>query len=85
MSEKRKGVDSGKWKGKKRSLESRMKMSAAKKGKPMRSLRKLSDEQVREIRATIGYRQIAEFARRYGVGESTIRRVRDGEYYKVLQ
>lgn len=75
MSEKRKGVDNGKWKGKKRSLESRMKMSAARKGKPLTKLRRLTDEQVREIRSTIGYRQIALFARRYGVGESTIRRI----------
>ncbi len=81
MSELRLGKDNGKWKGKARSIESRMKMSAAKKGRPNLFLRKLTDQQVSEIRETIGYRQVAEFARRYGVGESTIRRIRDGIYY----
>lgn len=78
MSAVRKGRDCGNWKGKKRSLESRIKMSAARKGKPNYKRRVLSSEQVCEIRQNLGYRQIAEFARRFGVGESTIRRIRDG-------
>lgn len=85
MSEKRKGIDNGKWKGKKRSAESRLKMSIAKKGKPNIWARKLTHEQIKEIHETLDYRQIATFARRYKVGESTIRRIRDGEYYKDAQ
>lgn len=80
-SQMRAGKDNGKRKGTTRSLESRQKQSNARQGWQNIAARKLSVDQVREIRATLGYRQIASFARRYGVGESTIRRVRDGAYY----
>lgn len=77
MSEQRRGKDNGKWKGKKRSAESRAKMSAAAKGKPKPWRRVLTDEQVREIRSRIGYRNIEALAREFGVGATTIRRIRD--------
>ena len=84
-SAKRAGVDNGGWKGKKRTEENRAKIRAAKIGVPNLTVRKLTEEHVKEIRATLGYRQIALFARRYGVGESTIRRIRDGELYKEVR
>jgi len=68
--------------GKKVSQESKKKMSQAKSGKPIFVKRVLSSEQVLEIRQRVGYRNIAMLAREYGVGESTIRRIRDGKAYK---
>ena len=63
------------------SKESKAKISASNLGKPKFKKRVLTAEQVLEIRPRIGYRNIAQLAREYGVGESTIRRIRDGERY----
>ena len=63
------------------SEESKAKISASNLGKPKLKKRVLTAEQVLEIRPRIGYRNIAQLAREYGVGESTIRRIRDGERY----
>ena len=63
------------------SEESKAKISASNLGKPKFKKRVLTAEQVLEIRPRIGYRNIAQLAREYGVGESTIRRIRDGERY----
>ena len=71
--------------GKKISNESKQKMSQAKFGKPVFVKRVLTVEQILEIRQRIGYRNIALLAREYGVGESTIRRIRDGKAYKDVQ
>ena len=67
--------------GKKISEKSKAKISASNLGKPKFKKRVLTAEQVLEIRPRIGYRNIAQLAREYGVGESTIRRIRDGERY----
>jgi len=64
------------------SEESKAKISVAMKGKIVLKKRSLSSEQVLEIRQRVGYRNIAMLAREYGVGESTIRRIRDGKAYK---
>jgi len=64
------------------SEESKAKISAAMKGKIVLKRRCLSAEQVLEIRQRVGYRNIAMLAKEYGVGESTVRRIRDGEAYK---
>jgi len=61
--------------------ETKAKMSASKSGKPVLAKRVLSDDQVREIRFLLQTEYIAEIARRFNVGESTIRRIRDGERY----
>ena len=71
--------------GKKISNESKQKMSQAKFGKPVFVKRVLTVEQVLEICQRIGYRNIALLAREYGVGESTIRRIRDGKAYKDVK
>ena len=63
------------------SEESKAKISASNLGKPKFKKRVLTAEQVLEIRPRIGYRNIAQLAREYNVGESTIRRIRDGERY----
>ena len=63
------------------SEESKAKISASNLGKLKLKKRVLTAEQVLEIRPRIGYRNIAQLAREYGVGESTIRRIRDGERY----
>ncbi len=63
------------------SEESKAKISASNLGKPKFKKRVLTPEQVLEIRPRIGYRNIAQLAKEYGVGESTIRRIRDGERY----
>ena len=63
------------------SEESKAKISASNLGKPKLKKRVLTAEQVLEIRPRIGYRNIAKLAREYGVGESTIRRIRNGERY----
>ena len=49
--------------------------------KAVLSRRVLTNEQVLEIRQKLGYRKIAMLSREYKVGESTIRRIRDGERY----
>ena len=67
--------------GKKLSEESKQKISEAKMGKPIIAKRVLSADKVLEIRQRVGYRNIAMLAREYGVGESTIRRIRNGECY----
>jgi len=63
------------------SEESKAKISASNIGKPKFKKRVLTAEQVLEIKPKIGYRNIALLAREYGVSESTIRRIRDGERY----
>jgi len=60
----------------------RLKISLARTGKPVLAKRVLSENQVREIRIMLQNHSIAHIARQYSVGESTIRRVRDGERYK---
>lgn len=65
--------------------ETKEKMRKAKLGKPLIANRVLSDDKVREIRSKLGYRNIAKLAREYGVGESTIRRIRNGERYEDVK
>ena len=67
--------------GKKISEEAKEKIRQAKTGKPLVANRILTNEQVLEIRLALSYRNIAKLARQFGVGESTIRRIRDGERY----
>jgi group I intron endonuclease len=67
--------------GAKLSNESKERISKGKTGKIVLAKRVLTAEQVLEIRPKIGYRNIAMLAREYGVSESTIRRIRDGERY----
>ena len=67
------------------SEESKAKISAAMTGKIVLKKRLLTKEQVLEIRQRLGYRNIAMLAREYGVGESTIRRIRNGEAYKDVK
>jgi len=67
------------------SEESKAKISLAMKGKIILKKRSLSAIQVLEIRERVGYRNIAMLSREYGVGESTIRRIRDGEVYKDVK
>jgi len=71
--------------GAKLSNESRDKISKGKTGKVVLAKRVLTTEQVLEIKSRIGYRNIAMLAKEYKVGESTIRRIRDGEAYKDVQ
>jgi group I intron endonuclease len=59
----------------------KQKMSVSKTGKPLIARRILQNEQVIEIRKLLKQHSIAHIARQYGVGESTIRRIRDGERY----
>ena len=61
--------------------ETKEKIRIARTGKPVLSRRVLTNEQVLEIRQKLGYRNIAMLSREYKVGESTIRRIRDGERY----
>jgi len=67
------------------SAESKAKISKAMKGKIVLAKRILSENEVREIRTSLGYRNLAKLARQYGVGETTIRRIRSGEAYKDVQ
>jgi hypothetical protein len=78
--ETRKGVTSPR-KGVVLSDETKAKMSESKKGIVLQMRRALTDDQVREIRVLLPQYSIAALARKYGVGESTIRRLRDGERY----
>jgi hypothetical protein len=76
----RKGVTSPR-KGVVLSDETKRKISQSRIGLIVKKRRVLSEDQVREIRALLPHHYIAEIARRYSVGESTIRRIRDGERY----
>lgn len=78
--ETRKGVTSPR-KGVVLSDETRSKISASRTGIVVQKRRVLTDDQVREIRVLLPQHSIAALARKYGVGESTIRRLRDGERY----
>ena len=71
--------------GAKLSEESKVKISKSKAGKIVLAKRVLTNEQVLEIKLKVGYRNIAQLAREYKVGESTIRRIRDGIAYKDVQ
>lgn len=85
-SERRSGVDSGKRKGAIFTEEHKQKLRASKTGIANLWNRKLTDDEVREIRSKVsGYRAIASTAREYGVGESTIRRIRDSVLYKDVK
>lgn len=79
-SEKRKGITSPR-KGVTLSDQTRSKISASRTGIVVQKRRVLTDEQVREIRVLLPQHSIAALARKYGVGETTIRRLRDGERY----
>jgi len=79
-SEIRKGVTSPR-KGVVLSDETKSKISEARKGMVVKKRRVLSDDQVREIRVLLPQHSIAALARQFGVAESTIRRLRDGERY----
>lgn len=72
-------------KGKTISDEAKKKIGNAMRGKVIGAKRKLTQNQVLEIKAKIGYRNIALLARQYNVGESTIRRIRDGEAYRDVE
>ena len=76
----RKGTPSPR-KGAVLSDETKRKLSQAKKGIPVLKKRKLSEDQVREIKILLQNHSIAHLARQFAVGESTIRRIRDGERY----
>ena len=80
----RKGVTSPR-KGVVLSEETKRKISQSRVGLIVKKRRVLSDEQVKEIRALLPHHYIAEIARRFGVGESTIRRIRDGERYGEIK
>ena len=80
----RKGVTSPR-KGVVLSEETKRKMSQSKTGLANFKRRVLSEDQVREIRALLPHHYIAEIARRFSVGESTIRRIRDGERYGEIK
>lgn len=80
----RKGVTSPR-KGVVLSDETKRKISQSRIGLIVQKRRVLTDEQVREIRALLSNHYIAEIARRFSVGESTIRRIRDGERYGEIK
>ena len=65
--------------------ETKRKISQSRIGLIVKKRRVLSDEQVKEIRALLPNHYIAEIARRFSVGESTIRRIRDGERYGEIK
>jgi transcriptional regulator with XRE-family HTH domain len=44
--------------------------------------RRLTDEQVREIREQIGFKSITQLAEEYGVGRSAIRDIKHGRSYR---
>lgn len=83
-SETRKGVTSPR-KGVVLSDETRSKISQSRMGIVVQKRRALTDDQVREIRVLLPQHSIAALARKYGVGESTIRRLRDGERYGEIK
>jgi group I intron endonuclease len=78
--ESRKGVTSPR-KGVMLSDETRQKISMARKGKPCVKKRALTSEQVLEVRVMLQTQTIAATSRHFNVGESTIRRIRNGERY----
>lgn len=67
------------------SAETKEKISKARLGKVDLTRRVLTDDQVREIRKELMQDSIAAIARKYNVGESTIRRIRDGERYQEVK
>jgi hypothetical protein len=68
--------------GTKLSEESKEKMRLAKLGKPILARRQFTDEQIRQIRKNLcEMDSVAAVARLYNVGESTIRRIRNGITY----
>jgi group I intron endonuclease len=72
--------------GKKVSEASKEKMRLAKLGKPILARRQFTDEQIRQIRKDLyEMNSIASIARLYKVGESTIRRIRDGVTYQDVK
>jgi group I intron endonuclease len=77
----RKGTPSPR-KGVTLSDETKQKMSQSKLGKPLKAKRVLTDEQVKQIKQELKNNYIAVIARKYNVGESTIRRIRDKETYQ---
>ena len=76
----RKGATSPR-KGVMLSDETRQKISMARKGKPCVKKRVLTSEQVLEVRVMLQTKTIAATSRHFNVGESTIRRIRNGERY----
>ena len=76
----RKGVASPR-KGVVLSDETKQKMSQSRMGLIVNKKRVLLDDQVREIRIMLQNNSIAHIARQFAVGESTIRRIRNGERY----
>jgi len=79
--ETRKGTPSPR-KGVVLSDEIRQKMSKSKTGKPVKAKRVLTDEQVKQIRIELKTERMAVLARKYNVGETTIRRIRNNECYQ---
>ena len=72
--------------GKKVSEESKEKMRLAKLGKPILSRRQFTDEQIRQIRKDLcEMNSVVAVARSYKVGESIIRRIRDGITYQDVK
>jgi hypothetical protein len=80
----RKGVTSPR-KGVKLLDSTKEKMRIAKLGKPNLKKRKLTDQEVIEIRQKLKPRNITKLAKEYGVGSTTIARIRDGEAYKEVK
>jgi len=71
--------------GTKLSEESKQKISNAMKGKPQFKKRVLTENQVIQIKIDLQKYSIAQIARWNKVGESTIRRIRNGETYKDVK
>jgi group I intron endonuclease len=71
--------------GKKISEESKQKMSQAKTGKPILARRLFTNDEVFKIREALKINNLAQVARMFNVGESTIRRLRNGiTYWDVI-
>lgn len=79
----RKGVVSPR-KGVTLSDETRKKISESRKGFVNKKRRALSDDQTIEVKKLLVTETIASIARQFKVGESTIRRIRDGEHNKEV-
>jgi len=72
--------------GKKLSEESKERIRKSRIGKPLLKRRILTDDQVRQIRKDLCEMDtLVSIARKYNVGESTIRRIRDGERYQDVK
>jgi group I intron endonuclease len=80
----RKGSESPR-KGAVLSEETRKKISESRKGSIVLKRRVLNADQVIQIRSLLVTETIAAIARQFGVGESTIRRIRDGERYGEIK